>query len=333
MATIGANMLTLSDIAKLKDPSGRIGVVAEMLSQTNRSLTDIPWVEGNLDTGHQVIARTSLPSISWKLLNGSVTPTKATTAQAIWPTGIMESWVEVDKDVAELGGDANGVRMDQAKAHVESMGQEFTQTMFYGNAGTAPEEFNGLATHYAATSGTNGQNVVLGGGAGSDNSSIWLVGWGKGKVYGIYPKGSKAGLTHDNLGVETLESTAGIGGTRSRVYRDRFQWKCGICVEDWRYVARVANIDISNLVAKSSAADLFDLMIKASHRIQDLDACNPVYYMNRSCYQMLDIQGRDDVQTGGQLTYESVGGKRLMSFRGIPVRLVDQLTEAEATIS
>jgi hypothetical protein len=118
-----------------------------------------------------------------------------------------------------------------------------------------------------------------------------------------------------------------------RAYQDHWQWKCGLALKDWRFAVRIANIDISNLVAKSSAADLIELMIKAVHRIPSMGMGKPVFYMNRSVFQMLDIQRRDDVISGGGLTYQQVDGVAQPSFRGIPVRVCDALTEAEAVVS
>jgi hypothetical protein len=290
-------------------------------------------MEGNLPTGHRVTVRTGLPTVAWRLLNNGVTPSKSTTAQIDEQTGILEAWSEVDKDLADLNGNTAAFRLSEARAYIEGMNQEMAGTLFYGNSGTAPEEFTGLSARYSSLGATNAQNIVSGGGAGSDNSSIWLVVWGDQTVFGIFPKGSKAGLTHDDLGLETVEATAGIAGSRLLAYRDRFQWKCGIALKDWRYVVRIPNIDISNLVNKSSAADLFDLMIKATHRPPNLALGRPSFYMNRSCFQMLDIQGRDDVQTGGQLNYTVVDGKRIPSFRGIPIGICDQLTETEAAVA
>ena len=48
---------------------------------------------------------------------------------------------------------------------------------------------------------------------------------------------------------------------------------------------------------------------------------------------MLDIQKRDDVISGGGLSYDKVDGEYVLSFRGIPIRKVDALLETEATIS
>jgi hypothetical protein len=333
MATLGAYVLTLADFAKRLGPDDKVADIIEMLSQTNEVLQDMLWKEGNLPTGHRTTIRTGLPTVAWRLLNQGVQPSKSTTAQVDEQCGILEAWCEIDKDLAELNGNTAAFRLSEAMAFIEAMNQEMASTLFYGNASVSPEEFTGLAIRYSATSAASGQNIVLGGGAGSDNSSIYLVVWGENTVHGIYPKGSKAGLSHFDHGLVTVETSTGIGGTRLRAYQDQFQWKCGVALKDWRYVVRIPNIDISNLVAKSSAADLFDLMIKAIHRIPSLKMGKPVFYMNRSCFQMLDIQGRDDVVTGGGLKFENVAGMMQYSFRGIPVRICDALLENEAVVS
>lgn len=332
-ATLGTAALTLADWAKRLDPDGKVPTVVELLSQTNEILTDMLWIEGNLPTGHRTTVRTGLPTVAWRLLNGGITPSKSTTAQIDEQAGMLEAWSEVDQDLAMLNGNVNAFRLSESMAFIEAMNQEMAQTLFYGNSGLAPEEFTGLSTRFSAISGaTNGSNVISGSGAGSDNSSMWLVGWSDRTICGIFPKGSKAGLLHEDYGLQTVTVTTGIGGGKMRAYQERFQWKAGIALKDWRYVVRMPNIDISNLVAKTSAADLIELMIKATYRLPTLNGVRPVFYMNRTVMQMLDIQRRDDIIAGAGLTWETVDGKRQGTFRGIPIRLVDQLTEAEATV-
>lgn len=331
-AALSTGALTLADWAKRLDPDGKVPTIVELLSQTNEVLTDMRWIEGNLPTGHRTTVRTGLPTVAWRLLNQGVTPSKSTTAQIDEQAGMLEAWSEVDKDLAELNGNVAAFRLSEASAFIEAMNQEFAQTLFYGNAGLAPEEFTGLAVRYSSLSATNSSNVLNGGGVGSDNSSIYLCGWGQQTFMGIFPKGSKAGLIHEDFGLETVEMTNGIGGSRMRAYRERFQWKAGIALKDWRYVIRICNIDISNLVAKASAADLIELMIKAIHRIPSLGLVKPTFYMNRTVFQMLDIQRRDDVQSGGQLSYEMVDGVMRPTFRGIPIAKTDALIETEAAV-
>jgi len=336
MAGLGGNVLTLVDFAKRLDPEGKVPEIAELLAQTNEVLTDMLWMEGNLPTGHRSTVRTGLPTVAWRLLNQGVAVSKSTTAQIDEGVGILEAWSEVDVDLAMLNGNQAAFRLSEAMAFIEAMNIEMAQTLFYGNSSTAPEEYTGYAIRYSSLSATNGQNVITGSGAGSDNSSVWLVCWGAMTTHGIFPKGSKAGLQHMDHGEQTVSSTAatsGVAGSRMRVFQDQWQWKCGVVLKDWRYVVRIPNIDISNLVAKSSAADLVELMIKAIHRIPSLKLGKPVFYMNRTVFQMLDIQRRDDVIAGGGLVYKDVDGMSTPTFRGIPVRICDALTETEAAVS
>lgn len=331
MALLNANAATMADIAKRMDPDGKIAAVVELLSQTNEMLDDMLWVEGNLPTGHRTTIRTGLPTVAWRLLNQGVQPSKSTTAQVDEGCGILEAWSEVDVELAKLNGNTAAFRLSEGMAFIEAMNQEMQQTVIYGNSGLASEEFNGLAVRYSSLSATSGQNIISGSGAGSDNSSIWLVSWGAQTVHGIYPKGSQAGLSHSDHGEVTVETTAGVAGTRMRAFQDQWTWKCGVALRDWRHVVRMPNIDISNLVAKSSAADLIELMIKAIHRLPNRMG-KPVFYMNRTCFQMLDIQRRDDIIAGGGLVYNEVDGKIVPSFRGIPIKIVDALTETEAAV-
>lgn len=333
MATLGTSMLTLVDHAKRLQPNGKIQGITELLSQRNEIIQDIPWIEGNLPTGHRTVVRTGLPTVAYRLMNAGVVPSKSTTAQIDEACGMLEGWSEVDKDLAELNADVNAFRLSEDKAFMESMGIRFCSTLFYGNTGMNPEEFTGMSARYSSTAAGNGSNILLAGGSGSDNSSIWLIGWSENTVHGIFPRGSVAGLQHEDLGIVTIQNALGIAGARMRAYQSRFQWKHGVALRDWRYAVRIANIDISNLVGKTSAADLPELMIKATHRLPTIQGITPVFYMNRSCYQMMDIQRRDDVQVGGQLTYSVVDGVPNMAFRGIPIHRTDALLETESVVS
>jgi hypothetical protein len=333
MAVLSTGALSLHDWAKRLDPDGKIPTIVELLAQTNQVLLDMRFIEGNLPTGHRTTIRTGLPAVAWRLLNQGVTPSKSTTAQVDEQAGMLEAWSEVDVDLATLNGNVGEFRLSEGRAFLEAMNQEMAQTTFYGNVGLAPEEFLGFSPRYSSLSAVNGQNILSGAGAGSDNSSIWLVVWNESTCTGIFPKGSKAGLMHEDFGKVTVEMTNGIAGSRMRAYQERWQWKSGLVVKDWRYAVRICNIDISNLVAKSSAADLTELMIKATHRIPALGMGRAAFYMNRTCFQMLDIQRRDDVQAGGSLTYEVVDGMRRPTFRGIPIAICDALLETEAVVA
>lgn len=332
MATIGT-AVSLADHAKRMDPMGKIPKIVELLSNTNEVLSNLAFVESNLPTGNRTVVRSSLPSVYWRELNQGVSPSKSVTRTIDDQAAILEAWSEVDQDVCELNGNQAAFRLSEASAFLEAMGQEWTSTFFYGNASLAPEEFDGMSLRYNSLSGNIGDQVITGSGAGADNSSIWLIVSSPETVCGFYPKGSKsAGIVHEDLGLQTIADANGVQGAKLRVYQDRFKFKSGVAVKDYRYAVRICNIDISNLVSKSSAADLIDLMIKALHRIPDLNKGKAGFYMNRSCYQMLDIQRRDDM-VGSALSYKDIDGKMVPFFRQVPIYLCDELTETEAVVS
>lgn len=331
MATLAATNLTLSDWAKRLDPGGSIPLIAEMLSQMNPILEDMVWKEGNLPTGHRVVQRTELPSVSARRINEAISPSKSTTVQSDESCAMLEALSTVDVDLAMLNGNTPAFRLSEAQAFVEAMQQTFAGYLFYGNAALNPERFTGFMPRYASLSGSTATNVLNGGGAGSDNASILLTVWGDNTVHGIYPKGSKAGLVHENLGEQLIQSSTGISTGMLKAFVDRWQWKCGLAVKDWRYVVRTANIDVSNLVAESSAADLVKSMIKMIHRIPSLSMGKPVFYVPRSVREMLDIQALNKATYG--ITIETFDGKPITMFRGIPVKTCDQMLETEAAVA
>lgn len=334
MATLGTNAYTLLDVAKRIDPDGKAAKIAEMLSQDNEILDDMPWSEGNLPTGHRVTVRTGLPDAAWRKLNQGVPRGKSTVAQIDESCAMLEAWSDVDKDLAELNGLESDFRLSESAAFIESINQKLASTLFYGNSVTAPESFLGLAPRFddvPTTSGgaENKDNVIDAGGTGSTNTSIWLIGWGPNTVHGIYPKASKAGLFHEDLGLDTVLDS---NGNPYRAYRDHYQWKCGMALRDWRYVVRIANIDVTALTTDAATgAKLISLMTQALERIHSLNGVRPAFYMNRTVRSILRQQQVNAIKNS-TLSVEELFGKRVLMASEVPCRRTDALLNTEARV-
>lgn len=327
---------TLLDVSRRLDPDGKISTIVEMLNATNEILNDMTFVEGNLPTGHKTTVRTGLPVPTWRKLYGGVQPTKSTTAQVTDSIGMLEAYAEVDKALADLNGNTAAFRLSEDAAHIEGMSQTMAQTLFYGNEGTQPEAFTGLAPRFNSLSSENADNIIDGGGTGSDNTSIWLCVWGPQTGHGIYPKGSQAGLQMNDKGQVTIENVDGQQG-RMEAYRTHYRWDMGLTVKDWRYFVRVANVDIPALTTAGTAqqrADaqraLINLMIRASERIPSFGKGRAVWYVNRTIRECLRLGILE--RTSSNLTWETVEGKRVMTFDDIPVRRVDALIRNEGRV-
>lgn len=332
MATLSTSAMTLADWAKRIDPDGRVPVVAELLSQSNEVLEDAVFMEGNLPTGHRVVIRTGLPTVYWRAINQGIPTSKSTTAQVDEACGMLEAYSEVDKDLAELNGNTSQFRLSEDTAFLEAMNQTQAQTLFYGNPSTDPKQYLGLASRYSSTTAGNGQNILKGGGSGSANTSIWLVVWGENTVFCPFPKGSKAGLIHEDLGLNTVwDSNQG----RYQAYRTHYQWKNGLVVKDWRYVVRICNID-TTITNNNLAADLISLMSRALDRIPNFGMGRPVFYMNRTIYSILRLQAlnKSNYALAVEKGLSQFGtAMNWLSFNGVPLRRVDQILNTESTIS
>jgi len=332
MTTLSAIHPTLLDVTKRLNPDGSIATIAEMLAQTNPILDDMVWVEGNLPTGHRTTVRTGLPTPTWRKLYGGVQPTKSTTAQVTDSCGMLEAYAEVDKALADLNGNTAAFRLSEDAAHIEGMNQEFSSTLFYGNEGSEPEAFTGFGPRFNDQSAANGDNIITDAATpdGADNTSIWLIVWGRNTCHGIYPKGSTAGLQITDKGQVTIENVDGNGG-RMEGYRTHYRWDCGLSVRDWRYVVRM-NFDLENTIATGTTGPvLAQLMAKALRRIPNINMGRPVFYASRATLELMDLQAMEKTNMAFT-TIEDAQGKMVTRFRGIPVKQCDAILNTESGI-
>ena len=238
-----------------------------------------------------------------------------------------------------LNGNTAQFRLSEDTAFLEAMNQTQASTLFYGNPAVDAKQFLGLATRYSSTTAGNGQNIILGGsGTAAVNTSVYLVVWGDQTVYCPFPKGSKAGLIHEDLGEQTVYD----GSNRLQAYATRYQWKNGLVVKDWRYVVRIPNLQVSELFARAGAQQdsastaLIKLMTRALYRIPNMSMGRAAFYMNRTVHSALSIMALDKSQyvlkVNDGLSQFGTANKYL-SFLGVPIRRCDALLNTEALVS
>jgi hypothetical protein len=335
----GAGIPNLVDVAKRLDPDGKIAAIAEIYSEYNPIIEDIPLVESNLPTGHRTTIRADIPEPTWRKLNYGVKPTKSTTIQVDETIGMLEDYSEVDKDLAMLNGNTAEFRLSEDTPHLEGMSNTLARTIFYGDTSVNPERFLGLAPRYdnigtpadkpGGTVNSEYLKHVLdaGGTRDGDLTSVWYVVWGEQSVHGIYPMGSKAGLISNDLGEVTLFDNE---GGRYQGYRTHYQWKMGICVRDWRYIVRIANVDLGNMDDPASQKSLYEAMIKAKYTVPQNRAGRGYFYCSAGVQAMLDIAATN--KDNAALGYGKVFGQEVLNFRGTPIRACNGISEHEALV-
>lgn len=320
-----------------------------MLSQSIEMAQDAPYVESNELTSHEFVFRTSIPAGYFRYINQGVPYSKSTTAKGRVSMASLEDYSQVDQLVAERSGDIEKFRYNEDVSFTEGMGQTIEQNMWYGNTITNPASFFGILTFFNTVNtatAPNAANVIDGGGTGSSNATLALIGWGPGKMYNVFPRGSKAGLEMKNKG-DTVPGYDSAGN-RFEALTSWFRQQIGFVPEDWRYASFIRNLDTTSAgLAGTNAYDLFvgiaamllqlPTLTASTSGITRSDApddpspgIRPVLYANRTVRFAMDQQMlRDKNVLIGLNDYD---GKPAMGYRGIPIKISDRLVNTEARV-
>lgn len=304
--------------------NGEVLPMGEVLNQKLDWLSDIPWVECNLSTGHQMSLRTGLPSAQWRSLNQGVSNTKTNAAVYVETTGMLEDRAEVDVDAPINLAD---FRLSEERGKIEAMSQAFASAVFYESVFNNADRIHGLSPRYGGTTGFTSSSYVLKGTVGGVNAySVWLIDWDIDKTFGIYPKGSMAGLKRQDLGeLDVLDAN----GLKFRALATKLQWKCGIAIRDYRQNCRFQwdPDDATNFAdtTKGMYLGLQNMLCT----VQNLGP-NARFYMNKYSYMKLVAQLASN--SADFLKYVDMGGRMIPAFLGVPIRLTEALV-AETAIS
>ncbi|MDP1824911.1 MAG: hypothetical protein Q8L48_16765 [Archangium sp.] len=320
---------TLADVAKLMDPDGKIDIVVEQMMKRSPLLKDATWVMGNLPTGHKFTSRTGLPSIGWRKFNEGINASKSRTQQITETCGMLEGRAEVDSALAELSGNPDAFRASEATAFLQAFTHEIETGAFYHSTEATPEKFQGLTPRLDVIAGPYPNQIIDSSiaASGADQTSMWFINWSPETVFMMYPKDSKAGLEHKDMGEEYVEDA---DGKKFLALRDHWTWKVGMCVKDSRYLVRLCNIDTSAIAATGKL--LIQDMIKAAYALQDFSAGRTVIYCNRLVATYLHLQAQDSA-ANSTLKIEQIEGQPVTTFMGMPIRWTDALLNTEAIVT
>lgn len=321
---------TLADLTSRMTKDGKIDTnIVEILNETNEMLADVTFQEATGVTENITTVRAGLPTVAWRRLNYGVPTSKSKTTQVSDSIGMLEAYAEVDKKLVDINANKEAFRLTENRAFLESMNQEFQRALLFGDISKDPAKILGLTARYSTgdiTKAENAVNVIDAGGTGSNLTSIWLVCWSPNTAFCTYPKGLPGGLKDTDLGEVTLDDA---NGNHYQGYRSHYEWNVGFVLRDWRYVVRIANIDVKSLKNDPKTGDciLADHLIDALELLPNQAMGRPAFYCNRTVSAFLRKQIRNGKNVN--ITMEEIAGKKVTAFDGVPIRRVDALVPGE----
>jgi hypothetical protein len=331
--------MTLADLAQtFGNGQEAIRILVNYMSQQTALAEDIMWRPTNKDTDYIFRVENALPAVSFRSINEGVFPTRGSATNITETCSLLESTFVIDKELMEISPDKEIYRLEQAQGHLEAFTQKFAEEVWYGNRAGDARGLQGLSERYSNMAGPAAEQIIDAGGTGTDNASIWIVSHGDRSFHGIYPKNTRAGFEHvagqkqdisDKFDASTGQTSTYEG------YLDRFKWRFGIALIDWRQVVRIANIDVSALAtagtASDTSADLLLLMTRAANRLNNISTGKISIYMNRTVKEAWEVQLLKKQNLA--LTFDSATGKIVTGFHGWPIKVDDMLLNAEERVA
>ena len=316
--------------------------VAKVLVQSNPILDDAPVIESNSDSGHEYAIQTALPKNVWRRAYEGVEPTKGALRNVKEVYGRMSGLSVCDVATAEKGGNVKLVRGHLLEERLESMSQEAASKILYGSPKDEEKSFVGFAARYSSLSAdamTSRQVIDNGGTTPNKQSSIYIIGWSPRKIFTFFPKGTRAGIRiHDYSKNGPIAIADGKGGEYPG-YKVQLEWLLGMAVQDYRFGARVCNIQKDQLTTADAKVALYENFIKALGRIQNLETCNVVAYCDRD---IKDALRAGYLKSGGVTVYQnnygnSSGNKGYANHNliidGIQIKAEDACKDTEAVVT
>ncbi|GLO70342.1 hypothetical protein MACH17_18590 [Phaeobacter inhibens] len=339
MATLTQSTLSLVDDMKLRGVDGKYQIIEALNDTSQDILTDFMWEECNDGTKHIHGIRTGLPSVAWGALYQGIPQSKSASQQVTDTTGFVEGLSSVDTRLLKVAKDEALLRSSEGRSFEEAMAQELVSALFYHNSATNPRLPKGLGARFGALANSGaGNQIVDAGGTGSDNTSIWFVEWSDHGVKALYPQGTEMGIHQEDKGEQKAWDE---NGDPFFVKEELIEAHLGFAVKDWRRVARVANIDISEL--KAGNVDLYGFARQAYYKlhnrrvskVRDQNATsNLVMYANKDIIEAMDAIGTNSGANDNftRLRPMELQGKEIMSYRTMPIRETDALLNTEARV-
>jgi len=338
--------LTMLELIRREDPKGNLAQIIDVLSQENRILEDITWLECNAGTYYEDTRVASEPSGSERSYDEGVNGEAGVTEKIIEPTCLFNALSETDVMKYQHSPDPAGARAQEDDIFAGGMTKTFVSRLFDGNRDTDPRMIMGInnRTLYSTLQTAGSETDVFDNAQGnasstSNKTSIYCIQWGAKRVNCIYPRNDPRGGSSSTLPIKMEDYGKSIqtdpGGTKKRpVWQTWFTNDFGIFIHDYRCIKRVVNISTTNI----DEVDDFGFSEKPLIRLYNqlhYGGAGAVLYCNRTVLTQAAL--RADEKGNAYFTQQTEGegpfAKPVTRFWGIPMKLVEQIGNDQAYVT
>lgn len=334
MAVVGNQATSLVDLCKGRENGDQSVQLINMMEETHELFKDMRWKTCNSGSVHKASIVTKLPEAHMRRLYKGFKVSKGGRAQITEDTGMAGTMCRIDFKEYELEGKSADWLTQNVTEGTDALANMVAEELIYGDRDVNPESINGLCKRMGKCNGTDklkqSYNVLsamdISGGnwttvkAFEDLTSIYLVGHGDRGFYGLVPQNGHSTVKQTAVGLDGKHMLHDDEGNPYPGIEVMLDMDFGCCLHDFRFAARLANISIAKLDPGATGfIDMWDKLTRVYHRIRKYKgAASWSMYVNAELFTYLDLQAQKKVTP--TLTYQTIDGKEILAFRGIPIK-------------
>jgi hypothetical protein len=333
--------MSLQELRRRETPDGKLAELIDVISEENRVLEYMTWIEANNGFYHEDTRVATEPTGNNRALDEGVVKEAGVTEPITERTMELASISEVDDKKYRASPNPDGFRLQEDGLFLKGMTKTLVGDFFDGNRGTDPREIDGInnrSDYNTLSSDYTYDNADGNASSTANKTSVYFFQFGHKKLNMIYPRNNPMGggtlpIKMEDFGKSIINQSGTSETKKYPAWQTWFSADFGIFIHDPRCIKRIVNISTSNIDGVDDFAWHEDSMIDASGDLE-YNGEGTVICVNRT----LLAQARKRANEKGNAFYtqtvvEGPFARPVLFWDGIPIVRVDQITNTQATIT
>ena len=343
MATLAAGTsMSLDEIRRRETPDGKLADLIDEISQENKILDHIRWIECNNGYYHEDNAVSTEPTGQERALDEGVVKEAGVTEIKTERTQELASISEVDDKKYQASVSPDAFRMQEDTLFLKGMTKTFVSRIFDGNPTDDPRRMLGInnrSDYNALSSEYVFDNAGGNASATANKTSVYWIQFGPKMVNMIYPRNNPQGggtmpVKMEDFGKSIIDQAGTSSTKKYPAWQTWFSMDFGIFIHDKRTIKRIVNISTSNIDGVDDFSWHEDSMIDVYNELEH-NGQGCVIFCNRTIFAQAQKRANEKGNANFTQAIEGEGpfARPVVRFMGIPMERVDQITNTQATIT
>jgi hypothetical protein len=310
-------MMNIVEAQKREGYTNQLEFLAELVKR-NDLLQFAPWYPSNNGSFHKWLKAVRLGKGAFTKINGAVPTISSTSDEFVEPIAFYQADSLVDDTLLKAAKDKKSVRDSEDVANTKGFLDDWLKQVIYSVDNK--DGFQGFAQRRAAI---DSKIVWSGGGTTGDQSSLYLLEFGKEGFNFRYAPGMAPGINTEDRGRHYIDVPTGTG--KMWAWIRHFEISGGMEIKNDKALQRMCNIPVTGSSLPHAT------FIKMKNQLPNIGK-DAVAFANRTIHAIVETLAYE--KSNAAYSIQDIEGfGPVTRFVGIPVMFMEAITDTESVIS